>query len=323
MSLTVLITDKFSMKAEAILLEAGYQIRKSQKPNCYSEDLKGVHVLAIRSKTKINKELLQNAPDLKLIVTATSGFDHIDFVAAHEAGVKLAFTPEANAASAAELTWSLVLACARSLIRANQNVHTSSWSENLEEGIQLAGKTYGIIGLGRIGRRVAKIANAFGMNVIAYDPYAEDESFALVNAKRLSFDEVLRLSDIVSLHVPFTKETKRMINLITLEAINHGAIFVNTSRGAIVDEVDLCEAIKKGWVAKAGLDVFVKEPIASDSCLLKSDKIILTPHIGAKTTEAYELASIEAAKQILSFFKSGDLAHPLPPTELWYTTARF
>ncbi len=316
---TVLITDKFTLRAQT-LLEASCSIVKSQTPSCAHEDLSQVEALVIRSRTKIDKNLLARAPKLKFIVTATSGFDHIDLIATETRGIKVAFSPEANAASAAELTWALVLACARQTVDGHTAVKNETWNTHLRDGIQLCGHTYGVIGLGRIGTRVARIAQAFGMSVVGYDPYADESAFAV--AQRVGLEELLKMSDVVSLHVPYTRETRKMINRSTLEYTQRDAILVNTSRGEILDEQELYEALKKGWLKGVGLDVFVKEPLPSDSNLLKNDRVVFSPHVGARTEDAYANASLEAAKQVLEFFTTGNVTHPLPPKALWYASPK-
>lgn len=305
----VLITDRCDEKARVFLeSQDELEIRVSQSPHLKSENLDGVECLFIRSRTLVDKALLERAKDLKLVVTATSGFDHIDLVAAQERGVKVAFTPEANAASAAELTWALVLACARNL---------KLWSQNSKLGHQLAGKTYGVIGCGRIGSRVARIAQAFGMRVLVYDAYVGD-----IPWERRGLDELLRESDVVSLHVPLTRETRKMINRNTLEGLSSQSILVNTSRGEVIDEVALIDVLREGDIGAVGLDVVEREPLTPDYPLHKFENVILTPHIGARTAEAFEQASLEAAQQIASFFKGSDLAHPLPPKADWYHDPR-
>lgn len=303
-----------------MLLEEFYICKKALSTDCAKDDLSDVEALIIRSRTKIDKDLLARARNLKLIVTATSGFNHIDLDLTQERNIKVAFAPEANAASAAELTISLVLACARQTIQAHHAVKSGDWNSKLQEGFQLGGHTYGVIGLGRIGTRVARMAKAFDMKVIGYDPYADENAF--VDAQRMSLEELLKMSDVISLHVPFTKETRKMINRSTLEYMHRDAILVNTSRGEVVDEQDLCEALKKGWLRAVGLDVFVKEPLPKDSNLLQQSRVVFSPHNGARTVDAFELASIEAAKQVIEFFTTGDVTHPLPPHSLWYTSPK-
>lgn len=301
----VLVTDHISEAARAFLVENFEIVQDSQQ----------AEALLTRSRTKIDKQFLDRAPHLKVVVTATSGFNHIDLLETQNRGIKVAYTPEANAASAAEITWGLVLACARQIQFARDHIAKGFWNQKLTIGSQLEGKTYGVIGLGRIGIRVAKVAYAFGMRVMAFDPY--NENFPGYVSRR-GLEELLRESDVISLHVPLTRETRKMINGNTLEGISDTTILVNTSRGEVIDEVALLHAVREGEIGAVGLDVFEREPVLADSKFLKFENVIMTPHIGARTEEAYEKASMEAALQIASFFKTSDLAHPLPPKALWY-----
>ena len=187
------------------------------------------------------------------------------------------------------------------------------WDRHGLTSQELVGKTYGIIGLGRIGSRVAQLAEAFGMHVVAYDPYCEDKNFIDVDAERVSYEECLRRADVISFHVPLTKETQRMMNRSHFEYIQRGAIVVNTSRGPVISEPDLVEALEKGWVAAAGLDVFEKEPLPRTSHLLRLNNVVLTPHVGAASAEAFSKASEQAALKILAFFRNGTTSDTLPP----------
>jgi D-3-phosphoglycerate dehydrogenase len=290
----------------------------SAAPRPTREELAETEILVIRSRTKIDKELLANAPKLKMVVTATSGFDHIDLVETSARDLKVMFTPNANAASAAELTWALVLACARRVTEAHRAVKAGDWKRESLIGRELSGKTYGVIGLGRIGSRVARIALAFGMKVIAFDPYKDDEDFERVGATRVSLEELLRLADVVSVHVPATSETERMLNAVLLESMNRSAIFVNTSRGSVVTERDLIQALSEHWIAACGLDVFEREPLARDSRLLSFPNVVVSPHLGATTTEAFSQASQDAAEKVRAFAASGSVSDPLPPREPWF-----
>lgn len=292
-----------------------------------SENLIDCEGLLIRSGTQINEDVLKRLTKLKVLATATSGFDHIDLSATLKKNIRVYFAPQGNAQSAAELTWALVLACARKLVRAHKVATSSEWDRSRLEGIELGGKTYGIIGLGRIGSRVAKIAKAFDMRVIAYDPYAQDANFQAVGVERVGLEEVLRISDVVSMHVPLTKETHHMLNAVTLELLDPETILVNTSRGPVIREGDLAMAIQTGDILHVGLDVFEKEPLTPKSALYNfRDQLVLSPHIGALTQEAFERSSKIAAEHVQNFFLNGmDSARSkeglLPPEEPWYTAS--
>jgi D-3-phosphoglycerate dehydrogenase len=316
---TVLITDKFAQESLLTLQSQNYlQLRRSANPSLDSEDLSEVHALLIRSRTPITNEVLARAKKLQVIITCTSGFDHIDLKACEKWGITVMFTPEANIESAAQLTWSLVLACASHLINAHKAVKAGEWLRELVVGQELFGKTYGIVGLGRIGSRVAEIANVFGMKVIAYDPYLDDQDFRSSEAERVAFEEILKRSDVLSFHVPKTAETRHMLNRSHFEYTHRGLILVNTSRGSVIHEEDLVEALRTGSVSSAGLDVYEKEPLSRQSNLLSLPNVILTPHVGANTNEAFHKASDDAALKIIRFFVEGSTSDTLPPKAAWY-----
>lgn len=325
MKKNVLITDRFSHESLILLQQnKDFEITKSEDPKKLdNEYLKKTHALIIRSRTPITEELLAQAPNLQLIITCTSGFDHIDLAATQKWGITVMHTPTANIQSAAQLTWALVLACANNVLTANKMLKAGEWKREFVTGTELAGRTYGIVGLGRIGTRVAEIAQAFGMNVIAYDPYQEDEVFEQLKLSRSSYEEVLKSADVVSFHVPKTLETDHMLNRSHFEYIHRGIILINTSRGSIINENDLYEALEKGWIKSAGLDVFEKEPLDRNSNLLKLSNLVLTPHIGANTHEAFDKASDIAVSKLLSFFEDGSTSDTLPPREPWFGATPF
>lgn len=315
----VLITDRFSQEALLILSQQSFlSVKKTENPNLADQDLSQVNALIIRSRTQISEEIFKKAKKLQVIVTATSGFDHIDLDAAEKWGVTVMFTPEANVESAAQQTWALVLACANRIVQSSKAVKGGEWNREPLVGFELSKKTYGIVGLGRIGKKVAEIAQAFNMNVIAYDPYADDHSFRESAVTRVAYEELLKTSDILSFHVPKTKETQHMLNRSHFEYINRGLILVNTSRGSVVHEADLCEALSNGWLQAVGLDVFEKEPLNRNSKLLQHQNVVLTPHCGANTTDAFAKASEQAAMKAIRFFMDSSTSDTLPPKAAWY-----
>lgn len=314
----VLITDRFDLEAEAKLRSTpGLVVTKSAKPIPTDEELRSAEALIVRSRTRIDEALLARAPKLKVVVTSTSGFDHVDLAQTTSRGVKVMYTPEANAPSAAELTWALVLATMRKIPAAHRAVKAGDWNRELLMGRQLAGLTYGIIGLGRIGTRVARIARAFGMNLVAFDPYKDEAYFEREHCTRLSLDELFKNADVVSCHVPATAETHHMIRRLSLVEAGHDIVFVNTSRGSVIEEHILVEALEKGWIVTAGLDVFEREPLSRTSHLVGRDNVVLSPHIGATTTEAFRAASLDAARKVAEFAATGTVSDPLPPNEPW------
>lgn len=321
----ILISDRFSHEANLFLQQSGlFEILKSPSPTELPQDLlASCHALLIRSRTEINEKLLKAAPQLQLIITGTSGFDHIDLTATAKWGITVMHTPEAHIESASQLTWALVLGCANHIQKAHKMVKSGLWDRNPLIGMELATRTYGLVGLGRIGQRVAKIAQAFGMHVIAYDPYQEDEVFSEMKIPRLSYEELLKSSDIISFHVPKTAETFHMLKRSQFEYIQRGIILINTSRGSVINEQDLCEALDQGWVKAVGLDVFEKEPLGRNSKLLQYEQALLTPHIGANTDEAFYKATMATAEKCLRFFIDGTTSDTLPPKANWYGATPF
>jgi D-3-phosphoglycerate dehydrogenase len=321
----VLITDRFAQDVFLYLQQQpNMDVVRSDSPvHLPLEQLVNAHALIIRSRTPINEELLSKARNLQVIITATSGFDHIDLVATKKWGVTVMHTPSANIESAAQHTLGLILCCTNHLVTAHKLMKSGEWNRDGLVGMELSGRTYGIVGLGRIGTRVAQLAQAFGMNVIAFDPYQEDEHFEKHQVARLSYEEVLKTSDIISFHVPKTLETDFMLNRSHFEYIHRGIIVINTSRGSVIREQDLCEAIEKGWIKAVGLDVYEKEPLPRNSKLLGFPNVVLTPHIGATTEDAFYKASNIAAQKLVGFFLAGTTSDSLPPQVPWYGATPF
>lgn len=321
----ILITDRFGQDSFLYLSQnSDFEVIRSDSPQHLPlEHLVSAHALIIRSRTKIDEALLQKARQLQLVITCTSGFDHIDLNATEKWGITVMHTPTANIQSAAQLTWGLVLACVNNLLPAHKMIKAGEWQRDSITGIELSGRTYGIVGLGRIGSRVADFAQAFGMNVVAYDPYAPDENFERLNIPRLSYEEVLKSADVLSFHAPKTLETEHMLNRSHFEYIHRGIVLINTSRGSVINENDLCEALGKGWLRSVGLDVFEKEPLPRTSNLLTYPNVILTPHIGANTEDAFFKASQIAANKLMAFFIDGSTSDTLPPRAPWYGAAPF
>jgi D-3-phosphoglycerate dehydrogenase len=315
----VLVTDRFASEAYLTLAQQAFlDVKKTETPNLREVDLTDVYGLVIRSRTTIDESVFSRAKKLQVIVTATSGFEHIDLDAAQKWGVTVMFTPEANVESAAQMTWGLVLACANKIPQAHRALKGGEWNRDSVIGMELNRKTYGIVGLGRIGQRVADFANAFDMNVIAFDPYADEVAFRAAQAERVAYEEILKRSDVLSFHVPGTSETKHMLNRSHFEYIHRGIVLVNTSRGSVIHEADLCEALGNGFIGSVGLDVFEKEPLSRNSKLLQYPNVVLTPHCGANTAEAFAKGSEQAALKIIRFFVDSSTSDTLPPKAAWY-----
>ncbi len=252
----------------------------------------GFQAVVVRSATKITRKVIEAAQDLELIIRAGIGLDNIDCEAAKEKGIQVANTPAATSISVAEHTFGLMLAAVRQHGRANLSMKEHKWEKKALSGTELYGKTLGLIGLGRIGREVAKRALAFGMKVIAYDIIKIE---ADLDVKQVSLAELLAQADIISLHLPLTKDNKHMIGKPEFERMKDGVILVNAARGGIVDEAALLEALNSGKVRAAAIDVFEKEPPV-DFSLIDHPHVIATPHIGAAAEEGQKRAGLEVVK---------------------------
>lgn len=311
----ITIADRFTAEATAWLKShAEFDVVTSTDP----ARLRETEGLIVRSGFKLPKEVLDQMPALKAVVTATIGFDHIDLAECASRGIRVAHSPNAHVNPAVELTWALLLAAARKLKAADKTARLLEWDREPLLGIELHGKTHGIIGLGRIGSRVAAIARAFGMNVVAHDPYRDNEYFGRHQAMRLGLDELFHVADTVSIHVPLTKETKGRINRVEFGFLKPDSIVINTSRGGVIKEDDLVLHLKAGGHGVFGLDVFTQEPMRKGYELLNFPQVVVTPHIGANTREAFSGVSMEAARNLVGLLTDGPVSGPLPPQEDWY-----
>ena len=260
--------------------------------------------MIVRSATKVRKEMIDAARNLKVIGRAGVGLDNIDVEYAKSKGIKVINTPGATSISVAELTIGLLLAVMRKIAYADREMRKGAWPKKKCKGIEMYGKTLGIIGIGRIGREVAKRARAFGMKVIYYDVYRPDEATEKeLGVEYRELDDLISEADVITLHVPLLPETKHMINAERIAKMKDGAIIINAARGGIVDEEALYEALKSGKLYGAALDVYENEPL-KESKLFELDNIVLTPHIGAQAREGQTRAGIEVAQKIAEALKS-------------------
>ena len=267
---TVLVTDKVLEAGLAPLREDDrFRILKIDDSSTdeFAEALKSAQGLVVRSATKVRKELIDEAHALRVVGRAGVGVDNIDLDYASERGIAVINAPAGNTVSAAELTVALMMAMLRRVAEANLSVRRGEWARSRFKGVELRGKTLGLIGAGRIGGEVAKRCKAFGMRVLAYDPYLTDERADDLRVDRVSLDEVIELCDVLSLHVPLTDDTRNLIDAEALARMKKGAYLVNVARGGVVNEADLVEALKSGHLAGAALDVYETEPLPEDSPL--------------------------------------------------------
>ena len=256
-----------------------------------------VDALLVRSATTVDAEALAAARRLKVVARAGVGLDNVDVKAATQAGVMVVNAPQSNIVSAAELAVGLLLAAARHIAPANAALKQGEWKRSKYSGVELYEKTAGIVGLGRIGALVAQRLSAFGMHVIAYDPFVAAGRAAQMGVRLVGLDELLRTSDVISVHLPKTAETVGIIGADQLALVKPSVILINAARGGIVDEQALAAAIKEGRVAAAGLDVYAKEP-CTDSPLFEFEQVVATPHLGASTDEAQEKAGVAVARSV-------------------------
>lgn len=259
------------------------------------------HALVIRSDTQVDAELLEHADNLKVVVRAGVGVDNINQDACTQHRVVVMNTPDGNTISAAEHAFALILALARNIPQADASMRAGRWDRKKFMGMELRGKTLGMLGFGRVGRAIAQRAQAFGMIEIAYDPFVPDEVAEHLGLSLVpTLDELLQKADIISLHALVTSETREIINAENIAKMKDGVLIVNTARGKLINNADLAAAIKSGKVGGAALDVYDVEPPNADNPLLGLDNVIYTPHLGASTLEAQETVAAQAAEAVIN-----------------------
>ncbi|MBF0499802.1 MAG: 3-phosphoglycerate dehydrogenase [Candidatus Riflebacteria bacterium] len=306
----VLIADSINAGAIEILKKHpafDVTVKTKMSPNELVAFIPPFQAVVIRSASKITRPVIEAGKELKLIARAGVGLDNVDQVAAREKGISVKNTPACTTISVAELTIALMLGLARRIGRANISMKSGEWDKKSFEGIELAGKTLGIIGLGRIGIAVAVRAQAFGMNVIAYDHMLKKS--ALPNVSLVSLEELLKQSDFISLHIPFDKLAGPVLGAAQFKEIKKGVCLVNCARGGAVDEKSLLAALEDGSVAAAGIDVWEKEPTANLE-LVKHRNVIALPHLGASTKEGQSRAGQEVVDIVIAELGGGSSCCP-------------
>lgn len=279
-----------------------------QPREALEQALERAHALIVRSETRVTADLLNRAPQLRVIARAGIGVDTIDVRAATRRGIAVMNAPGANTVSAAEHAMGLLLSLVRHIPEAADSMRRGEWDRKRFEGTELRGKTIGIVGMGRIGGHVAGIAKAFGMTVVGHDPYLPPERAAELQVKFMPLDQLLRTADIVTLHVALSDTTRHLINAQRLALMKTTAVLINTARGELVDEAALAEAVTARQIAGAAIDVFAKEPLPPDAPLRRLDRVILTPHLAASTAEAQDRVSLEICSAVRDALLSGDLS---------------
>jgi D-3-phosphoglycerate dehydrogenase len=297
----VLISDSISMEA-VNLLKKNFEVHVEEvSPEKLIKVIKDFDALIVRSRTKVTKEVIQAGKSLKVIGRAGIGVDNIDIEEANRRNIPVVYAPQGSTISVAEITVGQMLSLARNLIRADISTKKGLWEKKKLMGMEISGKTLGLIGLGRIGLEVTKRCKAFNMKIIAFDPYIK-KSIAMENDIELceNVNEVYERSDIISIHAILTEETRNMVNLEAFNKMKKTAFIINYSRGGIINENDLVKALKSKMISGAALDVFEKEPLEPNSPLLDDSlNINLSPHIGASTVEAQIKAGTITAQGII------------------------
>lgn len=285
----ILASDSIEPICGKVFKERGHEL--VEKPGIKKDELLKIvgeyDGLVVRSGTKVTKEIIDAGVNLKIIGRAGTGVDNIDVRAATAKGILVVNTPGGNTISTAELAMAHILALARNIPQATASLKAGKWERSKYVGTELTGKTLGVIGVGKIGREVAKWCKTFGMTVIGYDPVVSEQSARSFGIEPSSLDNLFKQADFITIHTPLTKETQHLINETTLKSCKAGVRIVNCARGGIIDEAALLEAIKSGHVAGAGLDVFeVEPPNASSLELRQHPHVVVTPHLGASTVDA-------------------------------------
>lgn len=296
----ILVTEELAPSGLAALAKAGHEVdvQVGVSPSALPATVTGAHALVIRSATQVTAEVLDAGSDLVVVGRAGIGLDNVDVAAATTRGVMVVNAPQSNILSAAEHTLAMLLAQARNIPQANAALKAGKWERSRWEGVELHGKTLGIIGLGRVGTLVAQRALAFGMRLVAHDPYVSSERARQLGIELADLDDLVTRADFITLHVNKSPETIGLVGRDLLARAKPGLRVINTSRGGIIDEDALAEAIEGGNVAGAALDVFATEPTTS-SPLFALDSVVVTPHLGASTREAQDKAGVTIAEQVV------------------------
>lgn len=291
------------------ILRAASGVSVDERPSISADELAQIitdyDALIVRSKTKVTADLIERARMLRVVGRAGTGVDNIDVAAATRRGIVVMNAAAGNTITTAEHTWAMLMALARQIPQAVASTKAGRWEKNRFLGVELRGKTLGIIGLGRIGSAVAERARAFGMTILAYDPYFTPEAAREMGIEMLTLDEIFPRADFITVHTPLTEDTRGIINSAAIEKMKPGVRLINCARGGLIDERALANALGSGRIAGAALDVFEQEPTSPDNPLLAFDQVIATPHLGASTTEAQVSVATMIAEQALDYLKHG------------------
>ena len=307
--MNVLICDPISPKGiDYFRQQPGFRVTVLEKRLSEAELLPVVgeaEAMVVRSETKVTRKVMEAAPKLRVVGRAGVGVDNVDVDAATQRGIIVMNTPSGNTISTAELTFSMLMALARKIPQAHSSMKAGEWNRKAFQGTELYNKTLGILGMGRIGSEVAKRALAFGMTVLAYDPYLNLARAKALQVELMELDELYARSDFITVHMPMSDETNGMINASAFAKMKKGVRVLNCARGGIINEKDLYDAITSGKVSGAALDVYEVEPLPKDFPLRTLPQVIMTPHLGASTEEAQENVGIEVAEAITDYLVNG------------------
>jgi D-3-phosphoglycerate dehydrogenase / 2-oxoglutarate reductase len=308
----VLISDSLSPRAVEIFKERGVEVdvKVGLKPEELKDIIGAYDGLAIRSATKVTKDILAAATNLKVVGRAGIGVDNVDVPAATARGVVVMNTPFGNSITTAEHAIAMMFALAREIPAANASTHAGKWEKNRFMGVELYGKTLGVIGCGNIGGIVADRAVGLKMKVIAFDPFLSEERATELGAEKVELDDLLRRADFITLHTPLTEATRNLLDAKALAKTKKGVRIINCARGGLIVEEALQAALEAGHVAGAALDVFAEEP-AKAHPLFGNEKVICTPHLGASTSEAQENVALQVAEQLSDYLVSGAVVNAL------------
>lgn len=319
MRFTVLATDRVSEVGLAPLAQdPSFEVVTvlDSATEEFETGLMAAHGLIVRSATKVGPEMLERAEVLRVIGRAGVGVDNIDVAEATRRGIPVFNAPDANTIAAAELTMALMLSLVRKVAEADHSMHLGNWDRSSFLGVELRGRTLGLVGAGRIGAEVARLATAFGMTVIGFDPYLAVDRAESLDIRLVGLDELITDSDVISIHVPLSDETRGLVGAEEMMRMKPGAFLINVSRGGVIDEAALVDSLVAGGIGGAAIDVYETEPLPTDSPLRAAPRILLTPHLGASTEEAQLRVTLEVSMAVRAALVDGDFSKAVNAADL-------
>ena len=306
----ILISDKMSNKVEDVLKSKSidYDIKTGLEPNELKSIIDNYDGILIRSATKLTSDILENCSNLKVIGRAGVGVDNVDIEVATKNKILVMNTPLGNLEATAELTVGLMFSLYRHIHLANSSTHEGKWEKSKFMGTELKGKTLGIVGFGNIGQRVAEICNVIGMRILTNSNSASDDVLKSLSAKKVSTEELLSSSDVLSLHTKLNDQTSNMLNKETIATMKKSSVIINCARGGLINESDLKDALNNDVIAGAAIDVYETEP-ATENVMFGAKNLLLTPHLGASSKEAQSNVAIDVANQVADFLKENKIVN--------------